>query len=740
MPLKIFKTKKNKRNVQPFVILLKIDLIEQLAEELLLPQQSSDDCYFDIYWRRGSCKGVSSELRPDQSGALHPTGIFKIPCNFINDGDHDVASKRLSLYLRKYEKKKETNIALLQIDLAHFVKKDESSKPRLYNSIMRGIKSESFKPYIEFIASAHPGSDSTFHVDEDKYNRELNSFISRESDKRIPITSLSIEPELCESNLEFCKDRPLHQSQEGDPFEFTLTGSSNSGGGTYRHEDEKVSVSSPQSVRSDTLESVDLEESDREERPSTNPLKERQTIMSDMASSVGSSGSQSPSISTSLGVPAPLAIHPKPTLTDRTISFNDIPLRRDVCSKSADNFFKPSQSDFEKPSPLKEEVVAASPLKEESDMPIQTVLFQRIAVDEEKNTYLNEDVILNKKPEYMDGVPVSSLIVHKCLFESNDVNQESLMYFEKVIQSIGYLSLTDNMDKETSCYWLSNSLNFWYLMNYMYNQRIKNYGVALNHPEVKKLKSMEYKLHGYYQKFWKQLWRNLRTELDEVLAQVVHSMDGKEFNNSTIFTDFMVDTYDFVEKRVPYESVCSAIFKQVFNYTSGYLCNLFLCDVEHSNFEYAINVKLFICSVTQWISEHNQIASFVLFKSEMFRILQLLNVLMIDKQSLLEESTRKEICPSLRLTQLAILLLTYNSKNQDDEIDPSIIKSLQVQGIDNHEAQEFSICLDFVMDLPDCPEPNSKFLRTSQLFSKQSMTAEPNPYTIQLPPTTPIVL
>ncbi|EGC33145.1 hypothetical protein DICPUDRAFT_154839 [Dictyostelium purpureum] len=91
-------------------------------------------------------------------------------------------------------------------------------------------------------------------------------------------------------------------------------------------------------------------------------------------------------------------------------------------------------------------------------------------------------------------------------------------------------------------------------------------------------------------------------------------------------------------------------------------------------------------------------------------LIQLLDVLIIDKVSLKDEAIRKNVCPSLTTTQLAIALCRFNPESDDEEVDPSIIKYLQDEGIRKHDIQNITTNVDQVLELTESPEPSKSII------------------------------
>ncbi|EDR41025.1 dilute domain-containing protein [Dictyostelium discoideum AX4] len=339
---------------------------------------------------------------------------------------------------------------------------------------------------------------------------------------------------------------------------------------------------------------------------------------------------------------------------------------------------------------------------------------------DEKLKFLIDDMIVSKRPEYVGNIPISAIAIYKCIFEWKELSPNNNKCLTEMIETFDLMIKKKNIGKEKSFYWLSNSFTLGFLLEKSYeNQKISrsefNTSPSINfshNTESQNLKLLINIVQGYQRSFWSLYWDSVKLELSKVMDRLTEQLRVKEFETTPIFLNFLLSTLEFLEKRLPFQSVWPNIFKQIFFYVSGYLVNKFLTDNSLATTNNAVNTKLFISSLSQWFQENKELNYFYYFKMEMSTLVQILDVLVIDKDSLKDELVRKEICPSLTTTQLAIVLCRFNPENSSEEVDPAVIKYLQDEGIRKHDIQNITTNLDKIYELPDKPEPSRSIIDT----------------------------
>ncbi|KAF2070718.1 hypothetical protein CYY_007960 [Polysphondylium violaceum] len=347
---------------------------------------------------------------------------------------------------------------------------------------------------------------------------------------------------------------------------------------------------------------------------------------------------------------------------------------------------------------------------------VQSVLISRSL--DPKLDFSCQEMILSKRPEYCGNVPVSPLAIYKTLFDWKDFSSNNAVCITKLTESLNFLAKKKAMDKERAFYWLSSSYTMSNLMERYYTNLIGKVGKEKlpdddlqKNSESQNIRYFLIKLNQYQKNFWHLYWDNLKIDLFKVMEKLIEKISVKNIEEQgPLYLNFLLGTLEFLEKRLPFPSLWPIIFKQVFFYTNGFLFNKFLTDTNVSSTTSAMNTKLFISDLNQWILENKDKNYFYYFKTEMNIILQILDVLMIDKSSLKEENIRRDICPSLSSTQLAILLCRFNPENPEEEVEPSLIKYLQDEGIRKEEIQNITVNLDSLTELPDNPEPNKNIM------------------------------
>ncbi|KAK5583437.1 hypothetical protein RB653_005031 [Dictyostelium firmibasis] len=339
---------------------------------------------------------------------------------------------------------------------------------------------------------------------------------------------------------------------------------------------------------------------------------------------------------------------------------------------------------------------------------------------DEKLKFLIDDMIVSKRPEYVGNIPISAIAIYKCIFEWKELSPNNNKCLTQMIETLDLMIKKKNIGKEKSFYWLSNSFTLGFLLEKSFeNLRLPrsdlNNSPSItfsNNNENQNLRLLIGLVQGYQRSFWSLYWESVKLELSKVMDRLTEQLRVKEFETTPIFLNFLLSTLEFLEKRLPFQSVWPNIFKQIFFYVSGYLVNKFLTDNSLATTNNAVNTKLFISSLSQWFQENKELNYFYYFKMEMSTLIQILDVLVIDKDSLKEESVRKEICPSLTTTQLAIVLCRFNPENSSEEVDPGVIKYLQDEGIRKHDIQNITTNLDKIYELPDKPEPSRSIIDT----------------------------
>jgi hypothetical protein len=109
-----------------------------------------------------------------------------------------------------------------------------------------------------------------------------------------------------------------------------------------------------------------------------------------------------------------------------------------------------------------------------------------------------------------------------------------------------------------------------------------------------------------------------------------------------------------------FEDVIKEFFKQVFYFMNNHVLNFMLKKDTYCTMGGSIQLKMGLTQVENWASDQN----FSNTKLEILR--QISNVLMMQKEIFVDKDARKDICPELKLSQLAKLISQYHK----DDFDP----------------------------------------------------------------------
>ncbi|EGC33146.1 hypothetical protein DICPUDRAFT_154840 [Dictyostelium purpureum] len=211
---------------------------------------------------------------------------------------------------------------------------------------------------------------------------------------------------------------------------------------------------------------------------------------------------------------------------------------------------------------------------------------------DEKIKFIVDDMIVNKRPEYVGNVPLSGIIIYKCLFEWKELSPHNNKCLTHVIETFDSMTQKKNMGKEKSFYWLSSLYTLGFLLEKSYEkgkgtEKSPSFTLS-NNSETQNLKLFINLSHQYQKAFWSLYWDNIKIELDKVMGRVVEQIKAKEYEQSPIYMNFLLSMLDFFEKRLPFQSLWPNLFKQIFFYTNGYLVNKYLTDNSISNTNNAI--------------------------------------------------------------------------------------------------------------------------------------------------------
>lgn len=121
--------------------------------------------------------------------------------------------------------------------------------------------------------------------------------------------------------------------------------------------------------------------------------------------------------------------------------------------------------------------------------------------------------------------------------------------------------------------------------------------------------------------------------------------------------------------------IINQFFSQIYYFINAMVFNSLITQKKYCNMGYSIYLKMSLTQLENWAIDNK----FDLPKSQLESIREVTNVLMMNKNLLLDETVRKDICPSLSSTQIGQLLTQYHPDEYDPEgsVPSNVISALK---------------------------------------------------------------
>lgn len=174
--------------------------------------------------------------------------------------------------------------------------------------------------------------------------------------------------------------------------------------------------------------------------------------------------------------------------------------------------------------------------------------------------------------------------------------------------------------------------------------------------------------------------------------------------------------YSLMVKNFIHKDLISQFFKQVYFFINSHTFNA-LFDIQNKRCKMgsAIMLKMAVSELEAW-ADRNKIET---CKEQLVSLRQASDIMIMNKSSLVDEATRREVCPTLSLIQVRKILQMYHPDDFDpDTVPSSVLKALPTldlskKGTDKPE-MDTSIFFKPIFDL-DIEIPNWKKVKTPKL-------------------------
>lgn len=147
--------------------------------------------------------------------------------------------------------------------------------------------------------------------------------------------------------------------------------------------------------------------------------------------------------------------------------------------------------------------------------------------------------------------------------------------------------------------------------------------------------------------------------------------------------------------------VINQFFAQIYYFINAMVFNSLITQKKYCTMGYSIFLKMSLTQLENWAIDNK----YTLPKSQLEMIRQVTNVLMMNKNLLLDESVRKDICPSLTSSQIGHLLTQYHPDEYDPDgsVPSNVISSLKGEKDEADTLDEYLIYEAHVNQIIDMP-------------------------------------
>eukprot|EP01080_Neovahlkampfia_damariscottae_P008480 gene8480-302_t len=370
------------------------------------------------------------------------------------------------------------------------------------------------------------------------------------------------------------------------------------------------------------------------------------------------------------------------------------------------------------------------------DLNLEEKMYKLEQLKQEQNERdIIESTITLNEPEFARGIPISAVTLFRSLVSWDCFQLNHQNFPNKIIKTLK-ITLKKNKSKmEPLSYWMGNLCTLLNLIRLEYpltfdeeksktqsqnkktssvtqfariieddenfgefklkltkNEEDENVSIMDETP-LMQFKSELEKLLGITYGFLLSL---IYKELDELLIpctfleELSTGKNGSPFVILKIFNDFL-KTF---QSNGVFNEISEQFFGQVFYFINGHLLNILLTHRKYCSMKASVNLKMMTSDLSNWADENN----FLKCKKNFNNLRDISNILMVDKSELVDESVRKQVCPSLQICQILNILCFYHA----DEFDPvGEVSLFIIQKLNDLCVGEKEIIYDeFIIDKP----------------------------------------
>jgi myosin heavy subunit len=197
----------------------------------------------------------------------------------------------------------------------------------------------------------------------------------------------------------------------------------------------------------------------------------------------------------------------------------------------------------------------------------------------------------------------------------------------------------------------------------------------------------------------------LYKELDELLIACTfcEEISSGKIGSPEIILDIFKRFLKIFKSNGVFHEIIEQFFQHTFYFINGYLVNLLLTHKKYCSMSSSVNLKMMVSELSVWAEGKK----FCNCKNYLENLRDISNVLMVDKNELIDATVREHVCPTLDVCQVLTLLCFYHADEFDTigEISLFVIQKLNdlCLGSENTVIDEFIIQKPFLKSLIEMP-------------------------------------
>eukprot|EP01080_Neovahlkampfia_damariscottae_P000248 gene248-4494_t len=307
---------------------------------------------------------------------------------------------------------------------------------------------------------------------------------------------------------------------------------------------------------------------------------------------------------------------------------------------------------------------------------------------EGKERVLIDLLISTIEPVFNKGIPSSAPLLYKSLIEFNcfNVNEQS-QFPKKIIKAIKQMVEKSSSTPKNYCFWLSNiaclinliklenptlsgeqKKDVFLRMSYDgdFNELTlkitdKNKDDSFQSPIEEFKENLENLLSQTYSRILLSIYQELMPIVIPSLFDDKVELNGKlvKVNPSQIIKILKQYLY-LLNSNGVFKDLIKEFYQQVFYFIENHLLNFMLKNDKYCTMGASIQLKMGATSLENWASDEK------LTNLKLQKLKDISNILMMPKEILVEKEARDDICPTLKESQIAKMVLFYHK----DDLDP----------------------------------------------------------------------